>query len=433
MKRITRAKILRTTTALLGLTAAALALALMTGLISKAVNRTDTVSESDADVISASDIEAVATATPTPQIINVTENLETDQIVEDYFGPLPELTQYTECEHVVTRAIYIGAACNLENNLELCDNSELNAVVIDLKESTGVYFDSTNELAWDAGYVTNAYNLSDVVEECHEHDVRVIGRIVCFKDPTMAEQMPDRAICDEDGNVLYFTNEGDKAFMSPYNTDNWDYLIDLALEAIGRGVDEIQFDYIRFPTGDSTTGAEPYFGEEGTVPTKVQCINRFLQTARRRIQDTYGVPVSCDTFGIAFISTIDGDILGQDTATIGLTGCDSMCPMIYPSHYALGTILNGHTYETPDTEPYGVTYDTLINSMPLRSDPNYCLIRPYLQAFTASYLGSGKYISYGYDEINAEIAACQDAGVAEFVLWDPDYSYEEGLYGGNRG
>lgn len=375
------------------------------------------------------------TPTPTPFVLNekLPSTPEHDQMLEEYFGPLPEVDKVVPLKHKEVKGIYTNAALNLEANFELADHSEINAFVIDLKESYGVLFDSKNELANDIGYVYPQYDLKEVVEQCHEHDIYVIGRIVCFKDVSLATKYPDRAICDSAGNPLAFYNEGSEIFANPYDTRNWDYLIDLAQEALDMGVDEIQFDYIRFPTGGSTTGAEPYFGVEGEVPSKSDAINRFLLTARRRIQDPTGIPVSADIFGIAVSSSLDGEILGQDWSMLGFTSVDSLCPMIYPSHYAKGTMMNGHIHEYPDKDPYQVMFDALYIGGKYHNAEDYCVVRPYCQAFTASYLGEGNYMSYDYNAINDQIRAIEDAGLNEFILWNVLGEYPDGSYGGNDG
>ena len=165
----------------------------------------------------------------------------------------------------------------------------------------------------------------------------------------------------------------------------------------------------------------------------MEVINRFLQTARIRVQDTYGIPVTADIFGIAVTSSSDGEILGQDWATLGLTGIDSLCPMIYPSHYALGTILNGVKFDKPDKNPYDVMYNALKVSQKVHTQPGYSTVRPYVQAFTASYIGEGNYMKYDYDAINRQIKAIQDNDMTEFILWNASGNYVAGKYGGNRG
>ncbi len=374
-------------------------------------------------------IDSVPTPTPAPTP-TPRELLPENELADAYWGELVECENPVEYEHVPVHGLYLNAAVRLDENIELANNSLVDAFVIDLKEAEGVYFNSTNEFAHSLGYVYNAYNLEEVCERCHENNIRVIGRIVCFKDPTLAERYPDRAIADANGNPLFFTTEGSKAFANPYDSRNWDYLIDLALEAIDMGVDEIQFDYVRFPTGSTTSGADPYYGAEGTVPTKADAVNRFLQTARIRIQDTLGIPVSGDIFGIAVTSSLDGQILGQDWGTVGFTGVDSVCPMIYPSHYALGTVLNSVEYDCPDRYPY----DIMLNALLLGSDyylrPGYAEVRPYIQCFTAYYLGEGHYLEHSYETVDIQIYALQRAGLNEWILWNALCLYPEGNYDG---
>ena len=372
-------------------------------------------------------------ATTSTEVIMNTELLPDNELADQYWGELEELplSEVKEITHNEIRGLYVGSGSSLDLAIERCNNSELNAIVIDLKNEWGCPFMCENETANQIGYVWDAYDLAEVVEKCHENGIYVIGRIVCFNDCTAAEKFPERAICDINGNPLHFKTEGKRPFLSPYNKDNWEYLISLAEEACGYGVDEIQFDYVRFPAGSTSEGVDPYYGPEGSTPSKADAINRFLQEARIRIQDKLGVPLSADIFGIVLTSPMDAEIIGQDFATLGMTGIDSCCPMVYPSHYALGTMLNGFTFEYPDKEPYLIVYSVLQESQDIFSQEGFSTVRPYLQAFTASYIGEGNYIEYGYDEINAQIKALHDLGIQEYILWDPKVKYPEGPYDGN--
>ena len=374
---------------------------------------------------------SAATASPTPTTLPVeTEILKQSAAVESFFGPLPVAESKEELKRSEIHAIYIGAAAYLDKNIELAKNSEINAFVIDLKESNGVYFKCTSALAAEIGAKKDYYDIATIIQKCHENGIMVIGRIVCFKDPILAEAKPDYSISDASGNSLFFKNEGSKAFADPYDTRTWDYNIGLAIEAVEAGIDEIQFDYVRFPTGSTTSGEKTYFGDPDTTPTKAEVINRFLQTARIRIQDEYGVPLSADVFGIILSSESDGVSLGQDWATVGLTGIDSVCPMIYPSHYALDTSLNGKLFDKPDKYPYDVVFNSLTMGKEAAAVENYAHVRSYIQAFTASYIGEGNYINYGYNEINQQIKALQDVGYNEWILWNPAAIYPEGKYDG---
>lgn len=353
--------------------------------------------------------------TPVPEI---TELLAGSAIVDSYFGPLPQPEKITELSRKSVKGIYIGTAGNLEQNIKLTQNSEINAFVIDLKESYGVAFNSQNALAKEIGDVKSVYDLSAVVEQCHANDIWVIARIVCFKDPGLSKAHPELSIQDANGVPLKFKNEGNMTFVNPYSPTAWDYYIDLAIEAVDAGVDEIQFDYVRFPTGPSTTGEKPYFGPEETTPTRAEAVNRFLQTARRRIQDTYGVPVSADIFAIVMTNAPDRLIVGQDWPTVGLTGVDTLCPMIYPDHYGKEFYLNGKLYSPPKNYPYEIIYNALVVAKQ-QAGEGYSIIRPYLAAF-----------NYGYDDINRQIKGAQDAGCNEFILWNANAEYTQGNYDG---
>lgn len=435
---------LQVLTAVLAFFALALGVIIAGGYLTRAINGTTqqmSLEITDATIFTTTTVVTPKpTPTPTPYVVNEILSFGPDRnkIVEDYFGPLPEVEKCVPVNHFEVKGIYIAADYDMQDKLdmffELAEQSEINTFVIDLKESYGVTYNSKNELANEIGYVSNAFDLSEVVDVCHEHGIYVIGRIVTFKDPALAAKYPDRAICDATGTPLKFSSEGGNYFVSPYDTRNWDYIIDLADEAIDMGVDEIQFDYVRFPTGSSTTGAEPYYGaEEDLVPKRFEVIDRFLQTARRKIQDPTGVPVSADIFGISVSSSLDGYIMGQDWATVGFTQVDSVCPMLYPSHYAPGTILNGHEHEFPDKEPYSVVYNALLIGSQYHNLDGYSTVRPYIQAFTAYYIGEGKYAIYDYETINEQIKGLQDAGLSEFILWNATREYPEGNYGGNRG
>lgn len=376
------------------------------------------------------------TAAPSPA-----PAIPVDALSESYFGPLPTPKQVKPYQHNELRALYLGAGARTDTALEIARDTEVNAIVIDLKESDGVKYKSEVPLAVESGVVRPAYNLQNIIDKFHAEDVKVIGRIVCFKDPMLAEARPDLAIQDKNKNALLYKLEGKKPFVNPYNQTIWQYNIDIAKEAIAMGVDEIQFDYIRFPTGGTTSGATPYFGAEGTVPTKVQAINRFLQFARIQIQEELGVPLGADVFATIIISKGDGNKIGQDWVSLGLAGIDNVSPMIYPSHYAnsstnhytgngTGQAINGTHYSKPDFFPYEVMYNTLmVGQKAVADQPDYNVaIRPYLQAFTASYLPDGYYMTYDAAAIRAQIKAIRDAGYTEWVCWNSRANYSSAYF-----
>jgi len=382
------------------------------------------------------------TATPTPEPTPTEATYPTPDFSKnlsdpaDFFGPLPVVSNPKTFAHEPVRALYVGGAAKMTDNLALIQSSEqLNAVVVDLKESNGVYFQTTNALAREIGAVKGGVDLPAFVASCHAKGVRVIGRLVIFKDPILAKARPDLCLQDPNGNTLLFNNEGGNPFVSPYRQEVWDYNIALAREAVKLGVDEIQFDYVRFPTGTTKSGAPIYVGPAGMYPTRVQTINRFLAKAKVEISDRFGVPLGADVFGIILSSKTDGKNLGQDWATLGtVPGVDNLCPMIYPSHYAnnsttsytgngTGTYLNGTLYKKPDLEPYGVMYNALMLGKPATQTAGFSAVRPYLQAFTASYLPAGYYQTYGAAQIRDQIKAITDAGFSEWICWNSAAAY----------
>ena len=348
------------------------------------------------------------------------------------FGPLKELPEeeVKVPEHYQVKGLYVGSGGKIDSAIDLCKKSELNTIVLDLKNEYGIPYMSKNATAKKIGYVWDNYVLKDMIDKCHANGLRIIGRIVSFNDSTAAKKFPDRAIKDEHGEMVLFSSEGKRPFLNPYNRDNWDYLIELAEEAASYGIDEIQYDYVRFPVGRKSD-LQPYFGAEGTYPSKAEAINRFLQEARIRLQDKMGVPVSADIFGTVLTSPVDARIIGQEFETLGMTGIDSCCPMVYPSHYALGTRLGGRVFKYPDKEPYLIVYSVLYSCQDIYKQKGFTNVRPYIQSFTASYIGKGNYMNYGYNEINAQIKACKDLGITEFILWDPSVNYPAGKYDGN--
>lgn len=360
------------------------------------------------------------------------------QNLNDYFGPLPQNNNHKQTEHHVIRGVYILEGRNIDHILELHQAGYINAVVLDFKESDGLRYSSEVPLAAEIGASID-YPLESIIKRLKDAGVYIIGRVVCFKDERLAHAYPDRSIQDEDGNSLLFSSEGGAIFLNPYDSRNWDYLIELCEEAIHMGADEIQFDYVRFPTGGSTTGAVPYFGDPETLPTRAQAINRFLETARIELQEKYGVPVGADVFSIAISSKLDGNNLGQDWNTLTRTGIDNVCPLVYPSHYAndstnhytgngLGTYFAGQLYAKPDLHPYEVTKLALIEAKVAGFSGASSTVRPYLQAFTANYLPAGYYMEYGAAAIAQTIAAVYDAGYKEWLLWSPSGQYEAAIF-----
>lgn len=330
---------------------------------------------------------------------------------------------------VKVKGIYLtgwvaGREDRLNQIIDLINRTELNAVVLDIKDDDGfVGYESNVASVRQINAFKKKFDVDSVLKKLKDNNIYVIGRIVCFKDPFLAVRKPELAV-KRPGGQLWREN-GVVPWVNPYNEETWKYNIDIAKEAVEKGFDEIQFDYVRFPT--------PIYKSDikyNTDVPKTDAINGFLKLANKELSEGLGVKVSADVFGIICESAGDTEDIGQNIETIGMD-IDYISPMLYPSHYAnarqngVGQHVNGVLYTAPDLEPYGVVYNSLIKARSrIENVENYkAKVRPYLQDFTASWLHSGYYQVYGAEQVRAQIKAVYDAGYEEWILWNQDNVY----------
>ena len=343
-----------------------------------------------------------------------------------------------EVEKIKVKAIYLsgtsaGTSNILDRYINLVNSTELNAIVIDVKESGRVNYLSSVPTVAENGLYNKYYDVDKVIKKLHDNNIYVIGRVVCFRDDGLASKRADLAIKRVNGTIWKEGAQG--AWTNPYMEEVWRYNIDIAKEAASRGFDEIQFDYVRFPTAKKS---EVNYGSN--VPSKVETICSFLKMAKEELHDGMDVPVSADVFGIIAESKSDGEAIGQDIEKVGLD-IDSICPMIYPSHYAnagkgvmgngVGQDINGVKFTAPDLKPYEVVYNTLLRVKERTSGiQGYnAVIRPYLQDFTATYIKNKLYYQeYGVDQVRQQIKAVYDAGYEEWIFWDGRNTYTEAAF-----
>jgi len=315
-----------------------------------------------------------------------------------------------------------GSAARLDHFIQLAKSTEINTYVIDIKDEDGlVSYESSVKSVRDIGAWTKKYDVGKVIAKLHENNIHVIGRIVCFNDPVLSSKIPEYAIKTKSGAAWLSKNSDGKlvSWVNPYETGAWDYLIDIAKEGIEKGFDEIQFDYVRFPSGKNIS---MYFG--ANPPAKYQAIDEFLGRARKAMPDAI---LSADVFGIICESPADSENIGQNLEMIG-KDLDYISPMVYPSHFAPGQIVNGVTFSIPDFKPYDVVYNSLIkakNRISKITDGYKAKIRPYLQDFTASYMPKGTFMEYGPVQVRQQISAAYDTGCQEWILWDAKNTYDE--------
>ena len=310
-----------------------------------------------------------------------------------------------------------GSKSLRETMIKNITDNNFNAIVLDIKDEAGhLSYNSTVQTAIDIKASQNMIkDISAVIKEYHENGIYVIGRIVTFKDPTYAKAVKDIAYKKADGSS--WTDSAGNYWPNPYDERTWDYPIELAKEAANLGFDEIQFDYIRFPSSEGRV-KQIVYGFDSATTSKSKIINKFLTKVMDEMAE-YNVKISADVFGI--ITKRDGDFenIGQDYKAISQI-VDIICPMVYPSHYGDGE----YKIAKPDLNPYGIIYGSISDAFErISGDSNVAEIRPYLQDFTASWLGKGNYQSYGSQAVKDQIQACYDLGVDSFTLWDPSNKY----------
>lgn len=315
----------------------------------------------------------------------------------------------------------IAGNAAFQDLLALVDETELNAMVIDVKNDEGkITWKMDLECARSIGACTPYIpDIEMFMENIKEHQVYTIARIVCFKDPCLAEGRPELALKKADGTAV--TDANGMAWVNPYKEEVWKYLADVAEKAAEAGFDEIQFDYVRFPIGSDADAAD--YGVDMDENTKQQAVSGFLNYAVQKLHEK-DIVVTADVFGTIIGSQTDVERVGQDYRSLGEC-VDVLSPMVYPSHYG------SHVFglDVPDAEPYKTVLAALEGSKEeLEGIPeeDRAIVRPWLQAFTATWVKG--HIFYEGEEIRQQIQAVYDAGYDEWILWNAVNRYSaEGL------
>lgn len=425
-----------------------------------------------------------------------------------------------ELNRVKVKGIYVSGpmagTAGMDNLIALVDRTELNALVIDVKNDDGYLtceldVPLAEQIGSEKHYIKD---LPALVQTCKEKNIYLIARVVAFKDPILAEKMPEWSLHNSDGSI--FRDKSGLAWVNPYRKEVWEYLASVGEAAIKAGFDEVQYDYVRFSTDSRMKQVD--FGDSTKGRTKTEAISGFTLYASERIHAAGG-RISADVYGVVIDSEEDQQIVGQNYVEMSRS-LDAISPMIYPSHYG------PYNYQipVPDAQPY----DTVLAAMqaskmvlagldpktgkkpvsvdvsgndavdaaivggeavsgnnaadaaadsqstsgttavsgndaaqdaedaqaakdpqaakgaqaaedaaaktPALSkeeiaqlDPTtgvQATVRPWLQDFTATWVKG--HISYGPEEIRAQIQAVYDAGYEEWILWNAANRYTEG-------
>ena len=319
-------------------------------------------------------------------------------------------------EFPVVRALYVNrfaaqSTKRMRQLIQMADETEINALVIDMKDEFGLNFKTANaDWARNAGTAGTVRDLRGLLDTLRAHKILPIARLVVFKDSVTARVHPEWTIRRQDNSI--WRDKKGLAWVNPYHRELWNYNIGLGAELAKMGFGEIQFDYIRFPEPYPSLPKQVFPGANGEG--KPDVLAAFLKEANSRY-DKLGVRTTADIFGL--VTTVGGPLeVGQWWEKIS-PQVDVVLPMVYPSHYPRGDL----GLAVPNAEPYKVI--SIAISRARQRDAKLGIttrehVRPWLQAFT---LGKPP---YGPAEIEAQKRGVYDAGYDGWVLWSPGSKYE---------
>lgn len=313
-----------------------------------------------------------------------------------------------EVKGLYLTAYSAGSSKKLGQIIDLIDRTELNAVVIDIKDYSGlVLFNTKNKLANELKLKDNRYpDLAATVKRLHDHNIYVIARQTVFQDPVLAERKPEWSI-KRSGGGLWRDYKG-LAWVDPSKKEIWDYNVSLAKEVAEYGFDEINFDYIRFPS-DGNMKTAVY---DTTSTKKYEVMAGFYKYLTNKLAKE-PVWLSFDMFGFVM------EKKGLDDMNIGqrledaLDTADYICPMMYPSHYPPGHL----KLANPAAFPALVLQNGLAKGSP-RFEGRKAELRPWIQAFDLGAI-------YDAGKIRAQIDEVEKYTKGGWLLWNASNRYSD--------
>ena len=305
--------------------------------------------------------------------------------------------------------------------VKLIDETEINSVVIDIKDYSGKIVFSVADNPTLKAFGSEEVRVKDMqsfIEELHKKGIYVIGRIAVFQDAYFVKFKPNLAVKNKAGDAVWKDRKG-ISWIDAGSTEYWDYIVMLTKESRKIGFDEINFDYIRFPSDGNMKDIS--FPFSSTTPKSI-VLKNFFEYLSTNLQGT-GLKTSADLFGM--VTTAQDDMGIGQLLENALPYFDYISPMVYPSHYP-------DTFEgfaKPEAHPYEVVHYAmqsavkraeLLASTTGKSIPDYNnKLRPWLQDF-------GLGMTYGPTEVKAQIKATNDVGLDSWLLWSASNKYTKG-------
>ncbi len=347
---------------------------------------------------------------------------------EDYIAVenLEVVASSTEPVFVVThlptpeplKAIYMTSCVSATQSWryslkQFIEETELNSVVIDIKDYSG-------DISFEPGARCFIKDLKEFIGELHEAGIYTIGRITVFQDPKYGDSRPDLAVKSKATGGVWRDRKG-LAFIDVGAKEYWDHIIELSKKSYALGFDEINFDYIRYPSDGDMQDAH-YTLTVGTS-TRAMMLESFFSYLYDNLKST-GVKTSADIFGFATLLYDDLGI-GQVLEKI-LPYFDYVYPMVYPSHYSW----NVGGFGDPATHPYEIVEYSMSTAVAREQNWNLAngratstpsKLRPWLQDFDLGAV-------YGVAEVQAQMKATYDSGLTSWLMWDAANLYTKEAY-----
>ncbi|PIT93029.1 MAG: hypothetical protein COU06_02095 [Candidatus Harrisonbacteria bacterium CG10_big_fil_rev_8_21_14_0_10_38_8] len=358
-----------------------------------------------------------------PEVI--TEVVNPDSDIEKQ-KPLKNPPRYVKAVYATSWSA--ASTKKLAYFMNLFNTTELNAIVIDIKDYTGLvsYLPDVPQVKEYDAYEVRISKINKLIKMLHDNNVYVIGRVAVFEDTKLAMARPELALKDKRTGEIWRTNK-DIAWVDPASREVWDYNIAIANDALNRGFDEVNFDYVRFPSDGSISNIDyPFYTASTTLKSVV--IGKFFNYLATRLPRER---ISADVFGDVAHARIDigvGQIL-EDT----FDNFVGVYPMTYPSHYAknfLGLAKPAeHPYEVMKySVDHALTRLAKYYEASTSTPPFMTRVRPWIQDFD---LGA----DYDADKVRAQIQAIDDAVILStstisaselkggWAIWSPSNNY----------
>jgi hypothetical protein len=342
-------------------------------------------------------------------------------------GTIPadgQMTKNVELTPFVARALYAPSAVfegsgRLDAMLDLIDKTEVNAMVIDVKEADGnLYWATDLPAATAVGAVMKhpLLELDELLPKLKARGIYTIARMVVMKDNTLGKTRPDLAIMNSATGEPWRDYRG-SIWLDPYSPGVAEYIAALAGDLAAKGFDEVQLDYVRFfSDGDYSVAATNL---PNTQSFRLPAIRRLFRLVSDALATTRTF-FSADVFPISFIATDDQGI-GQRPEVI-MPYVDYFSPMVYPSHYGPYTF----GYKNPNDHPYEVINDTLKLMNEERAGLRM-VVRPWIQDF-----GFGPFPPYTAAQVEQEMKALTDNGAEGWMIWNAAARFTEAALGPPR-